>query len=583
MSSDTPHSISPTDAPSRLLFHRPDLVARRKQRKMAKKLSAWAGHTRSVVDVLAGCLAVLQDSSVEALVERLASSVEEAANHASDEERERIASRAYRIETAFNLGWSLLDEGPTRDALRVLALAGGGPLTRALLHEAAGADSATLDRALLAGFCFSDARDNITTDTPLVHYILKEHTDETQRERLRRRLLEAFHSALLDPLYEGADALEEAWEPCWALCSLPKERIVHASITHRWVQRLRGRGELGRALRLVEAQRRALRGCEDDGDSASNSATAEFLWLLTLDEAVLRIESGDVQSGLAHLEELISDPCDAQGGDSGIAPRWRRRAQLIRAQARAFYMRDKPAEDSLPELLVLDETSEAMHLTCTGVTLLGQGSYEQAEQNLIAARNHWNEGQPAQGSWIELSIALAQAQAQGGHIDDARKNLDAARIASGGDLDRRQLSSLPLALHELGLLAARQGNVSAAGTYLDEAAMLATNSLHPGHPTRLLITYHRGLVHLARGDLRQAESQFARVVEQCESSLRAQQYVVVLARCARAICWCVGTEDRRAKARGELREIRTALDDLPGEGEMHREVEFIIESYGLGA
>ena len=561
-------------------------MAHRKQRKMAKKLSAWAGHTRCVVDVLAGCLAVLPDSSVEALVERLASKVEEAARHASDEEREHIASRAYRIETAFNLGWTLLADGPPRDALRVLALAGGGPLTRTLLHEATGADSAALDRALLAGFCFSDARDNISTDTPLVHYILEQHTDETQREHLRRRLLEAFHKALLQPLLEGADALEEAWEPCWALCSLPEERVIHASITHRWVQRLRGRGELGRALLLVEAQRQALRECgeNDDDDNGSNSPAAEFLWLLKLDEAILRIESGDVQRGLSHLEELVSNARDSEARDSaGIAPQWRQRAQLILAQAQAFYMRDEPAKDSLPEQLARAEMSDAMHLTCAGVTLVGQGSYEQAQQNLIDARSHWDEGQPAQGSWIELSIALAQAQVQSGQIEDAKKNLDAARIASGGNLDRRQLSSLPLALHELGLLEAHQEDIMGAGTYLDEAAMLATNSLHPGHPTRLLITYHRGLVHLARGDLRQAESQFARVVEHGKPSLRAPQYVVVLARCARAICWCVGTKDGRARAQGELQEIRTALDEWPEEDEIHTEVKFIIESYGLEA
>jgi len=548
---------------------------------MAKKLSAWAGHTRSVVDVLAGCLAVLPDSSIEALVERLASKVERAASTASEDEREYIASQAYRIETAFDLGWELLAEGPARDALRVLALAEGGPLPRGIISEAARADSAALDRVLLAGFCFTGARETISTDEPLVRYILRQHTDETQREHLRRSLLEAFHRALLDPLQDGDDPMGEAWEPCQALCSTSEERIVHASLTHRWVQRLRGRGELGRALRLVEAQCRELREGKDDDASPPRSTEARLLWLLTLDEAILLIESGEVERGLAHLDQLLLILQDAENDDSSVAREWRQRAQLIRTQAQASFLRDRAARDSLPLQLDLADTRRGVHLSCAGITLLNQGAHEQAQQNLVDAREIWNEGEPAQGSWIELSIALAQTQAQSDDLDAARNHLDAARVASGGNLDRRQLRSLPLALHELGLLAAHEGDIMAAGTYLDEAAMLATNSLPQGHPTRLLITYHRGLVHLARGDLSQAESQFSRVMDQNHLSLRAQRHAVVLARCARAICWWVGPEDKQARAREEFREIQAELSDWSDEDEIHKEIRLLTEHYGL--
>ena len=61
-----------------MLFHRPDLAAVRKQRRLARKLSEWTGHNRTAVDILAGCLAVLSTSPVEELIERLASDVDTA-------------------------------------------------------------------------------------------------------------------------------------------------------------------------------------------------------------------------------------------------------------------------------------------------------------------------------------------------------------------------------------------------------------------------------------------------------------------------------------------------------------------------
>ena len=578
MTSPTPHSISPTDAPSRLLFHRPDLVARRKQRKMAAELSEWAGHSRAVVDVLAGCLAALPNCSVKELVERLAEDVEAAARYASPTRRDHIASPAYRIETAFNLGWSLLDEGPQRDLLRVLALAGGGPLPRSLLREAANAESASVDHALLAGFCRIDADDNLITEQTLIEYLLDHCLDNEDLGRLRGPLLGAFHAALLEPADDHEDYLEPAWQGCWDLCSEPAEAALRASLLHRWVLRLRRRGEFKQALDLIaeEHSARKLRDRGHDTDEPAQSGLAAYQGLLHLDEAVLHIESGAIQRGLEVLRALIAasnartDAARDAGPDTSDLLA---RAELVKTQAEAFYLRDPAALASLPERLRRSAHEAHLRPLCLGLAHLRNGAFPEARLSLAKARELNLPDQQEGTAWIELSIVLAQAHALRDEAEDAREHLEAARVASGGDLDRKQLASLPLALHELGLLAADQGDFKAAGTYLDEAAMLAASSLPSGHPTRLLITYHRGLVHLSRGDLRQAEAQFDRVLEQADRSLRVQHHVVLLARCGKILCWYRGSEKgSRARTAEELREIRTELGAWPGEEELRAEI-----------
>ncbi len=583
MSSHPPHSISPTDAPSRLLFHRPDLVTRRKQRKMAKKLSQWAGHTRSVVDVLAGCLAVLTDCSVEQLVDRLASDVEAAASRASVEEREKIASQAYRMETAFNLGWTLIEEGPQRDLIRVLALAGGGPLPRTLLRQAAGADSASLDHALLAGFCFSGAQDDISTEQPLVDYLLEHCLDSNTRERLRLRLLEALHSALLDPLEETGDCLESAWRGCWALCSAPEDSLLRASMMHRWVTRLRSRGEMGRALEFLVQETST--STQDSTPETEDEPTRElfdaYRGLIELDKAVLYIEDGSVDLGLSTLRDLIEKYSQSRPEDCPETRKLLARARFIENQAKAFYIRDAKAKTSLAEHLARSETAADIQTTCEILNEVRQGALTKAQERLEKANDLNREGQAAWAAWIELSVSLAQAQARTQEADLATRNLHAARIASGGELDRRQLSTLPLTLHELGVLAAEQGELHSAGTFLDEAAMLGTSTLPQGHPTRLLTTYHRGLVHMARNDLRRAETQFRRVLEQEGLTLKVQRHVCLLARCARIVCWCLGAKDQTEKARAELRDVRTELNSWPEEEELKAEVTRIAERFQL--
>jgi hypothetical protein len=546
---------------------------------MAKKLSAWAGHTRCVVDVLAGCLAVLPDCSVEQLIERLAAAVEEAAQQSSAADREHFASAAYRIETAFNLGWSLLAEGPQRDLLRVLSLAGGGPLPRSLLRQAAGADSANVDQILLSGFCSNEVRDNLSTAPALVEYILTRGLNQKSRESLRFQLLQTFHEALAEPLHDSEPCLDEAWEHCWQLCSVAEEGTLRASLIHRWGSRLRARGQQAHALEIVE---RHLTEMHEQGEDPSGEpGMAWYLGLLQLDAAILHIESGQVQKGISGLRELLARPAESQDDKGPRTLLYRERAEVILAQAEAFYLRDSAASKSLPELLAQHAHDEAMSLTCIGLEQVRRGLDAQAQERLEQAKSLWENGQPVEGSWVELSIGMGQSQARAKQNESARKHLDVARVASGGDLDRRLLNTLPLSLHELGLLAADEGRLAVAGTYLDEAAMLAASSLPPGHPTRLLIAYHRGLVHLARRDLRKAESQFSRLIAQDALSLKAQQHVILLARCARVLCRCSGSEQQRKLADEELQEVRKELEKWPDEQELHAEVELVSERYLL--
>ena len=541
---------------------------------MAKKLSAWAGHTRWVVDVLAGCLAVLPDCSVEQLIERLAASVEAAAKQAPAAERERFASSSYREETAFKLGWSLLGEGPQRDILRVLSLAGGGPLPRSLLRRAAGADSATIDQILLSGFCSNEVRDNLSTAPALVEYILASEPGPNSRERLRSNLLMTFHEALAEPLHDSEN-LDEAWKHCWQLCLVDEEEPLRASLIHRWANRLRDRGEQAKALEVVERHLAELHK-RDEAVSAQQGIST-YLDLLRLDVAILHIEVGQVEKGIAGLRELLTAATDSQSAPRTGSLLCRQRAELILTQAEAFYLGDSEASKRLPELLTQRAHDEAMSLTCMGLEHAQKGRTTQAEKVLEQAKNLWRDGQPAEGSWVELSIFLGQSQAQEKQSEAAREHLDAARSASGGDLDRRLLNTLPLSLHELGLVAAEEGRLGAAGTYLDEAAMLAASSLPTGHPTRLLIAYHRGLVHLGRHDLQKAESQFSRLISQEGLTLPAQQHVLLLARCGRVLCRCSGSEQERALAEDELQGVLKELDNWPDHHELHTQVEFVSE------
>lgn len=536
---------------------------------MARRLSEWTGHNRSAVDILAGCLAVLPEWTVEDLVTRLVSDVEAAA--ATD--RRRVAQPRYPVEAALTLGWSLLEDGAQKTLVHTLAMVGGGPLAPRLLRQAAAASPGELDDVVRAGFCTADPTEHLRASSRVVAFVAAQSLSDELRERLDLGLIQAVRTALLDADHEGDPSLAMAWKKAWELCSGPEQQDLRASISHRAVGLLRMRGEAEAARHEVE---KTLAAMADSGLRCQRGLEA----LLLLDRATLRVEQGEVIAGLAEIDAVIGqlEPQAAAGvaGADGL----RRRARLIRAQAAAFFMRSPAAADALQELLetrhgtsvavqassaptrrMADDPREAATLAqFEGLLMLRRGAADDALSKLDEARRlaqaGGDAGRSARAAFI---LSLAQARGATGGTVEAEELLEEARVESGGDLDRQPLQTLPLALHELGLAAASADRLPAAATFLDEAAMLASSTLPTGHPTRLHITYSRGLVYLAGGQLEQARDQFARVIERADPEVHGPHYVALLARAGRAVSWYIEGAGREQLAESEIEQVHTGL------------------------
>jgi len=566
-------SITASDAPSRLLFHRPDLAAHRKQRKMARKLSEWTGHNSSAVDILAGCLAVLPEWTVEDLVTRLVSGVEAAA--AAD--RKRVAQHRYPVEAALTLGWSLLGDGPQKRLVHILAMVGGGPLSPALLRQAAAASPGELDDVVRAGFCSADSTEHLRANSRVVAFVAAQPLQEELQERLELGLVQAVRTALLDTDHEGDQSLELAWQEAWRLCSGPQQQELRASISHRAAGLLRMRGEAEAARLEVE---KALAAMAEDGACPPGLEA-----LLLLDRATLRVEQGEVVGGLAELDAVIESLDSRVTAGDPAASGLLRRARLIRAQAAAFFMRSEDAADALQELLdapgaadagrtsgpaptrrMADDPRERATLAqFEGLLMLRRGKTDDARGRLDEARRLAEAGgEGGRSERAALAVSLARAHGAGGEREEAEELLEQARVESGGDLDRKPVVTLPLVLHELGVSAASAGRLPAAATFLDEAAMLAASALPADHPTRLHITYSRGLVYLAGGQLEQARDQFERVIERADPGVRGQHYVALLARAGRAVSWYIEGAGRERLAEAELEQVREGVAGMGG-------------------
>jgi len=552
-------TIDPSDAPSRLLFHRPDLAAQRKQRRKATQLSKWTGHNRSAVDILAGCLAMLPDYSVETLVEHLAASVEERLRAADPSQQERFSRPEYRVEAALALGWSLLRDPRQKALLKILALVDGGPLSPALLEKAAAAAAGELDQLIRAGFCSTDARHYLGSSATVVDFLQRQEQAPEERERLQFGLIEAVRALLVDAEREHDESLELAYRTCWQLCEQPDRQDLRASLTHRMTELLRMRGE-------TEAARKEAARNLAASNGTGVSCRSDLQLLLRIDRAILEVEAGHIQDGLTALDTLI-DECEAQADDDADRAELLGRAQLVRNQARAFFLHAADTEAAVRDLHS-DPVNAEQASVCQleGLLLLRRGAHEEARETLQEAHALANRDEPL-GSTARAAFALSLAQALSavGRSAEATGLLEEARVLSGGDLDRQPQATLPLVLHELGILAAGEDRFAAAGTFLDEAAMLAASTLPAAHPTRLQITYSRGLVHLAYNDTRQAISQFEKVIARAKPNLPGQLHVALMARCARALAWSIEGRSKGTLAIEEFRVIRESLEHFPGD------------------
>jgi len=558
-------TIAPSDAPGRLLFHRPDLAAQRKQRNKATQLSEWTGHNRSAIDILAGCLAVLPDYRVEDLVEHLAASVETRLREANPSQQAHFRRPAYRIEAALELGWSLLGNGRHKMLLQVLALVNGGPLSPALLCRAAAAPSGDLDEVIRAGFCSTDSRDYLAASPKVLDFLQRQQALPDERAHLQFGLVDAVRTALIDTEHEHDESLELAYHTCWELCAELNRQDLRASLTHRMVGLLRMRGETESARDQAARTLAAI-------DGTDSPCPSDLLLLLRIDRAILQLEAGEVQAGLAALDTLLADLEAATDADAASLLLLRR-VRLIHSQARAFFLRDDDAEQAVGDLRTESENTDNPSLSqLEGLLLLRRGAAKDAQSKLKEAyASGDDEAQVGSAQRAAFALSLAQACSASGRSSEAAELLEQARVLSGGDLDRRPLATLPLVLHELGVLAADEHRLAVAGTFFDEAAMLAESTLPAAHPTRLQITYSRGLVHLAHNDFRQATSRFEKVIARADPDLPGQLHVELLARCARVLAWSIEGPDKSPLANEENKVIGEILEQLPGDTSALRE------------
>lgn len=527
---ETKNKLSIREAAGRLLVRRPDLASQRPQRKRARQIADSVGMRAAPVDVLAGWLGNNADLDVRDLESAMEDRVQLRLAGLAPKDRVGADRPTFRARIALDLGWDVLQAHGPREALRILALVGGGPLAREVLTDAAGAGSEAIDDVIWSGF----ARHDDTEDVLGVHADILDHLGSQQDPRPAKmdRVLR-FGLAVRRQLAIGRlddERLDRAAELAADLAEREGEPGLTTTVAHRQAERLRrlGRAQqsrvwLDRAFAAAEkAPGRALRG------------------VLEVERGLLALQEGSTTDAVEHFERAVEELELADQDERPGAAEALERARLCLGEALAASGQLSRSEGELQEVVRLlqkrcndalsapvDEADPDAHqarlrglraslahsFRALGWVLLMRGDISGALVRLHEAREDWLDLAGAEDpDGAAFALALAGALRAAGRFSEVEEPLEAARILSGGDMDRPALPSLPVALHDLGVAAGDRGDHAAASTLLDEAMMLASSLMSREDPLLARIHYTRGLLYLAEGELGRAEDKFESVL-----------------------------------------------------------------------
>jgi tetratricopeptide (TPR) repeat protein len=461
-----------------------------------------------------------------------------------------------------------------------MLLAAGRPLPRSLVQEAARTGPSTVDDVVWAGFgTLDEAAVLHVSEEALAHVAEQADASAGAADRSLRFVL-----AVRKHVQEAPPDQVEPEGVAELACELAERHSQAAlvvSLCHRMAERLRRRGAVESAFRWIE--RGELRFAEPE------SGAEPLRGLLDLDRGALSLQAGDARGALLALDRAqaalqTAEQAAAPGATAALA-----RARMMRGQA-LLLGGDLGAAGS--ELLAAEQAAtpsdagsepaaeagspgddrggraaRAVAALSLAAALLGRGEVSAAVQRLRTAREDWEEAmgeEDADGA--AFSLALAQALRAAGRSTELEEPLERARVLAGGDMDRLPRALLPMVLHDLGVAHADRGEMAAAATLLDEAAMMAMSLLPSTHPGRARIAYTRGLLYLAEGKQDRAQAQFERAMDPRMGAPPPEHPDVAMVKAAQA--WARSREGahRYVEAEAMLREAEGVLVTARGEG-----------------
>lgn len=564
-------TVEPREASGRLLSRRPDLSAHRSQRRRARELIESIGLDAAATEVLAGWLGIQLDSDVGDLELVLSDRVQVRLAALSREARRDGSSEEARAREALQLGWDQLLDEDARAAVRTVAAAGDLVLPRSLYVAAVGSAEA-LDTAAAAGFLVAVEGGGLWA-WPSGAAVDPRFAPSAASLRLAL----AGASLVADVLVLDDDAVDvmSGW--------LVHTPLHHASLRHRACEAARREGRTAAAR---THQLRGLQALDQEGADA-----AALRGLLLLDAGLIALQDGVVAEARLAFAEAVSslEVAEDEGADvvlaharlalaqaTGLGSELRVAEGLLRAGLDAAEARTSPdAAGAREKSLAAGVAVARMNL---GGILLGRGEISPALRLLREAWEDWQDlAADDDPDGASFALALAHGLRAAGRGPELDEPLEAARVLSGGDMDRSMRATLPQALHDLGVAAGDRGDWGAAATLVDEASMMAMSLLPQGHPDRARFAYTRGLLYLAQGDVSAARRQQEKALD-----LLADGQAPAVHELGRAaLAWALSREGahRHPDARDQLRAAGQALEALRGAGTNAGEhVRILLES-----
>jgi len=495
------------------------------QQRVALDLVGLVACRRAPVDVLAGLLGATKPAGVGELLQQLTERARE--QHTEPAGEVPADDPRHYVLSAYELGWASLPDGPVREVVRCLALLAHQPVPRVVLTDLPGASAGAVEDALWAGFASLDEAEDRLVLAPSLRLFV-DSRPEPEEDFLARplQILQAIRLGLATCDVED-ERYDEAAQQGLELAVLVEEYGSAGTIARRMTERLRRRRSFGparqwsaRLVDLLEAGHPELQSLR--GPSLLDRGLLELeagrygLARDLLTEASLEFEHADsegqegAQQFLAQtqsvLGEVLLELGDRQAADEVLATC----AAALEASKAALINDDRPHDPVLRRARINAlEISLVQAQRLSACQSLAVGETGAALTGLRAAWARWCElegDQQPDGACFHLS--LADAFRAVGRDSEQDVPLEAARVLLGGDMDRVIQPGLPVALHDLAVLAGDRGEFEHAETLLVEAAMVAGGLVPESDPIHSQILYTRGLGLLARGELDQADACF---------------------------------------------------------------------------
>jgi hypothetical protein len=508
-----------------LLSRRPDLARDVDQQSAALELVGRVGLRSAAIDVLAGFLGSAKASGVTDLAQLLAERVAGQSQAAADEGDG--AAVDHYVLAAYQLGWANLPAGPAREAVRSLAVLAEKPVPRVVCGDLPEVGPGGIEDALWAGFASLDEKDDrLVQAASLRSFVSSQSEPEEVFVGRPLRILQAIHLSLATCDIED-ERYDESAEHGFDLAIRFAEYGAAGTIARRMTERLRRRGWQGPArewsARLV--------GLLDAGHPEVSSLRGPSL----LDRGLLELTAGhyslardlladaaaefeqaeeDGQEGAEQflaqtrlvLGEVLLELGDRSGGDEALSGA----IAALEASKLALLADEGPFEPVLRQArLAALEVSLVQACRLSACRSLALGETGTALAGLKEAWTQWCEAEgDEQPDGASFHLSLARALRAVGRDSEIDAPLEAARVLLGGDMDRVIQPTLPVALHDLAVLAGDRGEFEHAETLLVEAAMVAGGLVPESDPIHAHILYTRGLALLARGEMELADRCF---------------------------------------------------------------------------